>query len=83
METPLSPLEFARRTRRLHGHRVGVVDGELRLTYEQFFDRCDRWSACLQQLGVAHGDRVATIAPNTHAQLEAFYAVPQIGAVLV
>ncbi|MGI8447478.1 MAG: long-chain-fatty-acid--CoA ligase [Streptosporangiaceae bacterium] len=83
METPLTPLEFARRTRRLHGHREGVVDGDLRLTYEQFFDRCDRWSAALQQLGVAPGDRVATIAPNTHAQLEAFYAVPQIGAVLV
>ena len=83
METPLSPLEFARRTRRLHGHREGVVDGDLRLTYEQFFDRCDRWSSALQQLGVAPGDRVATIAPNTHAQLEAFYAVPQIGAVLV
>ncbi len=83
METPLTPLEFARRTRRLHGQREGVVDGELRLTYEQFFDRCDRWSAALQQLGVARGDRVATIAPNTHAQLEAFYAVPQIGAVLV
>ena len=83
METPLTPLEFARRTRRLHGHREGVVDGELRLTYEQFFDRCDRWSACLQRIGVARGDRVATIAPNTHAQLEAFYAVPQIGAVLV
>jgi fatty-acyl-CoA synthase len=83
METPLSPLEFGRRTRRLHGHRVGVVDGDLRLTYEQFFDRCDRWSSALQRLGVAPGDRVATIAPNTHAQLEAFYAVPQIGAVLV
>jgi fatty-acyl-CoA synthase len=83
METPLSPLEFARRTRRLHGHREGVVDGDLRLTYEQFFARCDRWSSALQQLGVAPGDRVATIAPNTHAQLEAFYAVPQIGAVLV
>jgi fatty-acyl-CoA synthase len=26
---------------------------------------------------------VATISPNTHAHLEAFYAVPQIGAVLV
>src|SRR6202161_2732353 len=83
METALSPLEFARRTRRLHGHREGVVDGDLRLTYEQFFDRCDRWSSALQQLGVAPGDRVATIAPNTHAQLESFYAVPQIGAVLV
>ena len=83
MEVPLTPLEFARRTRRLHGQREGVVDGDLRLTHEQFFDRCDRWSAALQGLGVAPGDRVATIAPNTHAQLESFYAVPQIGAVLV
>ncbi len=83
METPLSPLEFARRTRRLHAHREAVVDGDLRLTYAQFFDRCDRWSAALAGLGVGRGDRVATIAPNTHAQLEAFYAVPQLGAVLV
>jgi fatty-acyl-CoA synthase len=83
METPLTPLEFARRTRRLHGAREAVVDGDLRLSYEQFFDRCDRWSAALSELGVGQGDRVATIAPNTHAQLEAFYAVPQIGAVLV
>ena len=83
MEVPLTPLEFARRTRRLHGHRTAVIDGDLRLTYEQFFGRCDRWSAALQGLGVAAGDRVATIAPNTHAQLESFYAVPQIGAVLV
>src|SRR6516165_4515340 len=83
METPLSPVDFARRTRRLHADREAVVDGELRLTYRQFFDRCDRWSAVLQRLGVAQSDRVATIAPNTHAQLESFYAVPQIGAVLV
>jgi fatty-acyl-CoA synthase len=83
METALSPLEFARRTRRLHGDREALVDGDLRLSYEQFFDRCDRWSSALQGLGVAQGDRVATIAPNTHAQLESFYAVPQLGAVLV
>ncbi len=83
METPLTPLEFARRTRKLYGDREGVVDGDLRLTYEQFFDRCDRWSAALQGMGVKKGDRVAYIAPNTHEQLESFYAVPQIGAVLV
>ncbi|HZR54298.1 MAG TPA: long-chain-fatty-acid--CoA ligase [Streptosporangiaceae bacterium] len=83
METPLSPLDFARRTRRLHGHREAVVDGGLRLTYAQFFERCDRWSAALAALGTGKGDRVATIAPNSHAQLEAFYAVPQLGAVLV
>src|SRR5260370_9234896 len=52
------------------------------MTDEQFFDRCDRWSAALQGLGVKQGDRVAYIAPNTHEQLESFYAVPQTGAVL-
>jgi acyl-CoA synthetase (AMP-forming)/AMP-acid ligase II len=83
METPLTPLEFARRTRKLYGDREGVVDGDLRLTYEQFFARCDRWSSALQSMGVRKGDRVAYIAPNTHEQLESFYAVPQIGAVLV
>jgi fatty-acyl-CoA synthase len=83
MEVALSPLDFARRTRALYSDRDAVVDGALRLTYEQFFDRCDRWSAALQALGVRPGDRVAYIAPNTHAQLESFYAVPQIGAVLV
>src|SRR5712675_24795 len=83
METPLTPLEFMRRTRRLHPQREAVVDGDLRLSYEEFFERCDRWSAALQSLGVSKGDRVAYIAPNTHEQLESFYAVPQIGAVLV
>ncbi len=83
MELPLSPLEFARRARRLYGTREAVIDGDLRLTYGQFFDRADRFSSVLQRLGVGKGDRVAYIAPNTHAQLESFYAVPQIGAVLV
>jgi acyl-CoA synthetase (AMP-forming)/AMP-acid ligase II len=83
METPLSPLEFARRTRRLYPKREAVVDGQRRLNYEEFFARCDRWSTALQALGAEQGDRIAYIAPNTHAQLESFYAVPQIGAVLV
>ncbi|MCH1523170.1 MAG: long-chain-fatty-acid--CoA ligase [Arenicellales bacterium] len=83
METPLTPMEFARRARRLYREREGVVDGELRFTYGEFLERCDRWSTALQSLGVEQGDRVAYIAPNTHAHLEAYYAVPQIGAVLV
>ena len=83
METPLSPLEFLRRARRLYPDREAVVDEDLRFTYSEFGRRCDRWSAALQHLGVEKGDRVAYIAPNTHAQLESFYAVPQIGAVLV
>jgi fatty-acyl-CoA synthase len=83
MDTPLTPLAFARRTCRLYPDRQAVVDGSLRLTYREFFERCDRWSAALQALGVGRGDRVAYIAPNTHAHLESYYAVPQLGAVVV
>ncbi|HEX7701592.1 MAG TPA: long-chain-fatty-acid--CoA ligase [Kofleriaceae bacterium] len=83
METPLTPLEFARRARSLYPDRLAVVDSDLRLTYEQFFDRCDRWSSVLASWNVVEHDRVAYIAPNTHAQLESFYAVPQLGATLV
>ena len=54
-----------------------------RFTYREFFERCDRWSAALQRLGVRPGDRVATIAYNTHGHLEQYYAAPQIGAALV
>ena len=64
MEIPLTPLEFARRARRLYANCEAIVDGNLRFTYEAFLDRCDRWSAVLQSLGVRQGDRVACIAPK-------------------
>src|SRR5271163_4784799 len=83
METPLTPLDFARRARKLYAQREAVIDGDVRLTYAQFGERCDRWSAGLARLGVEKGDRVATIAPNTHQHLEQFYAIPQMGAVIV
>lgn len=83
METPLSPLDFGRRTRKLYPTREAVVEGALRLNYEQFFHRCDCWSAHLERLGVRPGDRVAYIAPNVHAHLEGYYAVPQLGAIIV
>jgi fatty-acyl-CoA synthase len=83
MELPLTPLDFARRTRKLYPEREAVVDGDLRFTYTEFFERCDRWANALQSLGVSSGDRVAYISTNTHAMLESFYAVPQIGAVCV
>ncbi|MDP2228326.1 MAG: long-chain-fatty-acid--CoA ligase [Moraxellaceae bacterium] len=83
MESPLTPLEFFRRARKLHGNREAVVDGEKRFSYASFGERCDRASAALAMLGVVAGDRVATIAPNSHQHLEQFYAVPQLGAVIV
>ena len=45
VEVALTPLELARRTRRLYPSREAVVDGAVRYTYEQFFDRCDRFAS--------------------------------------
>ena len=83
MEVPLTPLDFLRRARKLYADREAVVDGDVRLTYGQFGERCDRWSAAMQALGVERGDRVAYISPNTRSHLEGYYAVPQIGAAIV
>jgi fatty-acyl-CoA synthase len=83
VDVPLTPLEFARRARRIYPHREAVVDGPERFSYAQFLERCDRWSGALQKLGVTAGERVVVIAPNCHAMLEQFYAVPQIGAIVV
>ncbi len=83
METPLTPLDFVRRAGKLYAGRLAVGDGSLRLTYGQFAERCNRWTAALARLGVGKGDRVATISPNTHQHLEQFYAIPQRGAVIV
>ena len=83
METPLSPLEFARRTRRLHADREAVVDGDLRLTYRQFFDRCDRWSSALRGLGVARGDRVLLMLGNVAPLWEVILATMKLGAVII
>jgi fatty-acyl-CoA synthase len=36
----------------------------------------------LRRLGVDKGDKVAVLSPNSHRMLEAFFAVPQLGAIL-
>ena len=80
MKVALSPMGSLN-VQALYSQKEAVVDGNLRFTYEQFFTRCDKWSATLQNMGIVHGDRVAYIAPNTHTHLEGYYAVPANGAV--
>jgi fatty-acyl-CoA synthase len=79
----LTPTAFLARAAVVFPDRVGVVDGERRFTYAEFHDRCLRMAGALRELGVAPGERVAVLAPNTHLLLAAHYAVPFAGAVLV
>ncbi len=53
-----------------------------RLTYKEIGERTRRLSSALENLGVGFGDKVATLAWNQHRHLEAYFAVPGLGAVL-
>ncbi len=83
MKSPLTPLEFLARSAAVYGDRIAVVDGDRRFTYAEFNQRVHRLASALQRRGVAPGDRVAVLAPNTVAALEPHFGVLQAGAVLV
>ena len=80
---PLTPLTFLRRAAQAFADRPAVRDGERTLTYSQLQDRSLRLAGLLRSRGVGPGDRVAVLAPNVPLLLEAHYAVPAAGAVLV
>jgi fatty-acyl-CoA synthase len=85
MDTPLTLTSILERTRRLYGTREIVTQGVVgihRYTYGEFYKRVCRLAHVLRHLGVKRGDRVATLAWNTHTHLEAYYAAPCSGAVL-
>jgi fatty-acyl-CoA synthase len=82
---PLTLQLVLERLRRMHarGQVVGVRDGQrTSISYGELVERADRLCAGLAQLGVKPGDRVATFAWNSPVHLEAYLAVPCMGAVL-
>jgi fatty-acyl-CoA synthase len=59
------------------------ADGSVhRYTYREMAERAHRLGGALQEIGIRPGDRVATLAWNHHRHLEAYFAIPSIGAVL-
>ena len=83
MNLTLTPIRFKRRAESLFGNKVGIIDGDVRLTYGEYGERCDRLSNALTELGVKRGERVAWLGYNSHELLEAYYGVVQMGAVLL
>src|SRR6266511_4737765 len=82
MFEPLLPWMFLRRAARLFPDKIAVVDGERRYTYRTLAARVNRLSNALRRMGVDKGDKVVVLSPNSHRMLEAFFAVPQLGAIL-
>jgi fatty-acyl-CoA synthase len=83
MIAPLTPLDLLARAAAVYPDSIAVVDGARRFTYREFQARVHRLAAALQAIGIAAGDRVAVLAANSPAALEAHFGPMLIGAVLV
>ena len=86
MDYQLTLAALARRAEALFGDRPVVsrrADGAFhRSTWYATLRRAHRLASALRGLGVASGDRVATLCWNHDRHLEAYFAVPLLGAVL-
>ena len=92
MDTPIATdaLVLGRLLERHARYRPGhpaVVVGEHanaeRLSYAEFDAHVNRWVNALAALGVARGDRVATILPNSLELIATYWACAKLGAAAV
>jgi 3-(methylthio)propionyl---CoA ligase len=85
MDVPLMISSIITHAARFHGDTEVVarlVDGSVhRSTYRTLAKRAAQLAHALRALGVEPGERVATLAWNTHRHVELYYAITGIGAV--
>jgi amino acid adenylation domain-containing protein len=75
--------DLLRRAGRLWGERPALVDGELRLCYEELLALASAHAEMLSTAGVRRGDRVAVFLPRSAAAVAALYGIAAAGAVAV
>src|SRR5215210_7201265 len=81
--TELTPVSFLQRSAYVFPDKVAVIHGERRYTYRQFEERVDCLASRLRAAGLQQHDRVAFLCFNTPPLLEAHFAVPAAGGILV
>jgi fatty-acyl-CoA synthase len=86
MGFPLTLTHVLARARRYFPDREVVSrapDGSVhRHSWAQIYGRAAKLAHALRRLGVAQGDRVGTLAWNQNRHLEAYFAVPMMGAIV-
>ena len=59
-----------------------IVYGKTRYTWPKLYERVNGLSAGLESMGVRKGSKVAVVDIDTNRYLEAYYAIPMMGAVM-
>jgi len=80
--TPLTPISFLERSAFVYPNKIATVNGDIRHTWLEVFQRCTRLASALSKRGIGRGDTVSVIAPNISEHFEVHFGVPMSGAVL-
>lgn len=75
--------DLLRRSAARDPHKLAIACGDVRWTYAEFHETCERVASGLATRGVGKGDRVAILARNSHAFIALRFALARLGAVLV
>ncbi|HEV2472456.1 MAG TPA: AMP-binding protein [Ktedonobacteraceae bacterium] len=81
--TELTPVSFLQRSAFVFPDKTAVIHGDRQYTYREFAERVNHLASSLRAFGLQKHDRVAFLCPNTPALLEAHFAVPAAGGILV
>ena len=81
--TELTPVNFLQRSVSVFPDKIAVVHEDRQYTYSDFGARVNRFASSLRENGLRKHDRVAILSPNTPALIEAHFAVPAAGGILV
>jgi fatty-acyl-CoA synthase len=89
MKVPLTIGDYLSRGAAVYGHRTAVFDepgtaGSLgAISYRELESRSRGMALALDELGIAHGERVAIVSPNAARFLISFFGVSGYGRILV
>ena len=75
--------DIPRRTAQRLPDKVGLVDGDVRLTYRELDAVIDRVAGALAQRGLVKGDRLALLSHNCWQYVVLVFATARLGVVLV
>ena len=84
-DAPLLIRDILRHGQQTHGDSEVITveaGGHRTATFKEIAVRAEKLAAALQRLGVQNGDRVGTFCWNNQGHLEAYLAIPCMGAVL-
>jgi fatty-acyl-CoA synthase len=79
----LTPLTFLERGGRFHSERPAAVMPNRVISFGKMLQRTRRMASLLRSLGVKDGDRVGLLSHNSLQAIEAHYAIPAAGGVIV